>query len=215
MTQVTNNFADKYAKSKTVTLQKLAKVKKGEELEAIQAILKNRGAAAEGQTVYENPEPLPAEDAATLEAAEKNEGKAPAKAKKEKKAKEPKAPRELKKQKTDEEVAAAKADAEKNIGRLITFWNKKTQSELTGTIQSVRLDPRSNLLQYIIKVPGETSIRGKAIDQKDFTIGELAPVEAKPEKPAKEKKSPKVKKGDTPVDTTEVLAGAPETDDLA
>lgn len=195
MTQV--NFTEKYSKSKSNTLLKLAKVKKGEELEAILAILKKRGVEPEEvkDTVYVSDEALAPEELEAQKSAEANDGKAP-KAKKEKKAKEPKTPRELKKQKTAEEIAAAKAEAEKNIGRFITFYNKKAKGELTGVIQSVRLDPRSNLLQYIIKVEGYASILGKAIDQSDFTIGEVAP---KPEKQVKEPKAKKEKvaKADT------------------
>lgn len=186
------NFAEKFAKQKSATLQKLAKVKTGEELEAIIAVLTERGEwnaapAESGDVVYQSDEPISADDEAALDEADKNEGKAP-KAKKEK---TPKGPRPLKKQISAEQLEADIREAKKNIGRIVTFMNAKTKSEATGVVKAVRVDKRSNSAQYFIAgefEEGFKGMKGKEIHSEDLVFGEMAPVAEKPKKEQKAKK---------------------------
>lgn len=103
-------FIEKYKSYSSKVLQKLAKVKTGDELDAIESILASRGASQEH----------PAEEGAVYNATETEEYKAengikendevaeekPEKARKTKTPKEPKDPRPLKKEISDEETQA-------------------------------------------------------------------------------------------------------------
>lgn len=170
-------------------LKAMAKVKKGAELEEINAILAERGELEEKpvEIIIEDVTP---EEAAELAEAEKNEGKA----KKERKAKTPKEPREPRAKRTLEHAQAQLAEAKENIGKYIDFDCTKTKQRETGVIVSVRLDTRSNFVQYRIKC--EAGEFGKGVDDSKISIGAMAP---KTEKPVKEKAP---KKSDTAAKAT-------------
>lgn len=179
-------FIEKYKSYSSKVLQKLAKVKTGDELDAIESILASRGASQEH----------PAEGGAVYNATETEEYKAengikendevaeekPKKARKTKTQKEPKEPRLLKKEISDEEAKANLENAKANIGRFCRFICTKTKEQTDGIILGCRLDPRNNFIQYRIKT-NDGHVWGKGIDSKDLELGEMAPVPEETEKP--------------------------------
>ena len=170
-------FIEKYKSYSSKVLQKLAKVKTGDELDAIESILASRGASQEH----------PAEEGAVYNATETEEYKAENGIKendevaeeKPKKAcktqEEPKEPRPLKKEVSAEEARANFKNAKANIGRFCKFICTKTKEQADGIIIGVRLDPRNNFIQYRIKT-NDGHVWGKGIDSKDLKLGEMAPV---------------------------------------
>lgn len=179
-------FIEKYKSYSTKVLQKLAKVKTGDELDAINSILASRGASQEH----------PAEAGAIYNATETEEYKAendikendevaeenPEKARKTKAPKEPKEPRPLKKEISDEDAKANLENAKANIGRFCKFICTKTKEQTDGIIIGVRLDSRNNFIQYRIKT-NDGHVWGKGVDSKDLELGEMAPVpEEKPKR---------------------------------
>lgn len=184
-------FIEKYKSYSTKVLQKLAKVKTGDELDVINSILASRGASQEH----------PAEEGAVYNATETEEYKAengikendevaegkPKKARKAKTPKEPKEPRPLKKEVSAEEAKANLENAKTNIGRFCKFICTKTKEQTDGIIIGVRLDPRNNFIQYRIKT-NDGHVWGKGIDSKDLELGEMAPVPEESEKPKRGRK---------------------------
>ncbi len=184
-------FIEKYKSYSSKVLQKLAKVKTGDELDAIESILASRGASQEH----------PAEEGAVYNATETEEYKAengikendevaeekPKKARKTKTQKEPKEPRPLKKEISGEEAKANLENAKANIGRFCKFICTKTKEQTDGIIIGVRLDPRNNFIQYRIKT-NDGHVWGKGIDSKDLELGEMAPVPEETEKPKRGRK---------------------------
>ena len=184
-------FIEKYKSYSSKVLQKLAKVKTGDELDAIESILASRGASQEH----------PAEEGAVYNATETEEYKAengikendevaeekPKKARKTKTQKEPKEPRLLKKETSDEEAQANLEKAKANIGRFCKFICTKTKEQTDGIIIGARLDPRNNFIQYRIKT-NDGHVWGKGIDSKDLELGEMAPVPEETEKPKRGRK---------------------------
>lgn len=179
-------FIEKYKSYSTKVLQKLAKVKTGDELDVISSILASRGASQEH----------PAEEGAVYNATETEEYKAengikendevadekPKKARKAKTPNEPKEPRPLKKEVSAEEAKANLENAKTNIGRFCKFICTKTKEQTDGIIIGVRLDPRNNFIQYRIKT-NDGHVWGKGIDSKDLELGGVAPVpEEKPKR---------------------------------
>lgn len=186
-------FIEKYKNYSTKVLQKLAKVKTGDELDAINSILASRGASQEH----------PAEAGAIYNATETEEYKAengikendevaeenPEKARKTKAPKEPKEPRPLKKEISDEDAKANLENAKANIGRFCKFICTKTKEQTDGIIIGVRLDPRNNFIQYRIKA-NDGHVWGKGVDSKDLEIGEMAPVPEEKPKRGRKKAAP-------------------------
>lgn len=184
-------FIEKYKNYSTKVLQKLAKVKTGDELDAINSILASRGASQEH----------PAEAGAIYNATETEEYKAendikendevaeenPEKARKTKAPKEPKESRPLKKEISDEDAKANLENAKANIGRFCEFICTKTKEQTDGIIIGVRLDPRNNFIQYRIKT-NDGHVWGKGVDSKDLEIGEMVPVPEGTEKPRRGRK---------------------------
>lgn len=181
-------FIKKYESYSTKVLQKLAKVKTGDELDVINSILASRGASQEH----------PAEEGAVYNATETEEYKAEngikendevaeEKPKKARKAKTPKEPRPLKKEISAEEAQANLEEAKVNIGRFCKFICTKTKEQTDGIIIGVRLDPRNNFIQYRIKT-NDGHVWGKGIDSKDLEFGEMAPVLEETEKPKRGRK---------------------------
>lgn len=184
-------FIEKYKSYSSKVLQKLAKVKTGDELDAIESILASRGASQEH----------PAEKGAIYNATETEEYKAengikendevaeekPKKARKTKTQKEPKEPRLLKKEISDEEAKANLENAKANIGRFCKFICTKTKEQTDGIIIGARLDPRNNFIQYRIKT-NDGHVWGKGIESKDLELGEMAPVPEETEKPKRGRK---------------------------
>lgn len=182
---------EKYKSYSSKVLQKLAKVKTGDELDAIESILASRGASQEH----------PAEEGAVYNATETEEYKAengikendevaeekPKKARKTKTPKEPKEPRLLKKEISDEEAKANLENAKANIGRFCKFICTKTKEQTDGIIIGARLDPRNNFIQYRIKT-NDGHVWGKGIGSKDLELGEMAPVPEETEKPKRGRK---------------------------
>ena len=182
---------EKYKGYSTKVLQKLAKVKTGDELDVINSILASRGASQEH----------PAEEGAVYNATETEEYKAengikendevaeekPKKARKAKTPKEPKEPRPLKKEVSAEEAKANLENAKANIGRFCKFICTKTKEQTDGIIIGVRLDPRNNFIQYRIKT-NDGHVWGKGIDSKDLELGDMAPVPEEIEKPKRGRK---------------------------
>lgn len=178
-------FIEKYKSYSSKVLQKLAKVKTGDELDAIESILASRGASQEH----------PAEEGAVYNATETEEYKAengikendevaeekPKKARKAKTPKEPKEPRPLKKEISSEEAKDKLEKVEDNIGRFCKFICTKTKEQTNGIIIGVRFDHRNNFIQYRIKT-NDGHVWGKAIDSKDLELGEMAPVPEKPKR---------------------------------
>lgn len=184
-------FIEKYKSYSSKVLQKLAKVKTGDELDAIESILASRGASQEH----------PAEEGAVYNATETEEYKAengikendevaeekPKKTRKTKTQKEPKEPRLLKKEISGEEAKANLENAKANIGRFCKFICTKTKEQTDGIIIGARLDPRNNFIQYRIKT-NDGHVWGKGIDSKDLELGEMAPVPEETEKPKRGRK---------------------------
>ena len=184
-------FIEKYKNYSSKVLQKFAKVKTGDELDAIESILASRGASQEH----------PAEEGAVYNATETEEYKAengikendevaeekPKKARKTKTQKEPKEPRLLKKEILDEEAKANLENAKANIGHFCKFICTKTKEQTDGIIIGARLDPRNNFIQYRIKT-NDGHVWGKGIDSKDLELGEMAPVPEETEKPKRGRK---------------------------
>lgn len=184
-------FIEKYKSYSSKVLQKLANVKTGDELDAIESILASRGASQEH----------PAEEGAVYNATETEEYKAengikendevaeekPKKSRKTKTPKEPKEPRPLKKEISSEEAKANLENAKANIGRFCKFICTKTKEQTDGIIIGVRLDPRNNFIQYRIKT-NDGHVWGKGIDSKDLELGEMAPVPEETEKPKRGRK---------------------------
>lgn len=178
-------FIEKYKSYSSKVLQNLAKVKTGDELDAIESILASRGASQEH----------PAEEGAVYNATETEEYKAengikendevaeekPKKARKAKTPKEPGEPRPLKKEISAEEAKANLENAKANIGRFCKFICTKTKEQTDGIIIGVRLDPRNNFIQHRIKT-NDGHVWGKGIDSKDLKLGEMAPVPEETEK---------------------------------
>ena len=204
-------FIEKYKSYSSKVLQKLAKVKTGDELDAIESILASRGASqehpAEEGAVYNatETEEYKAENGikenAVYNATETEEYKAengikendkvaeekPKKARKAKTPKEPGEPRPLKKEVSAEEAQANLEKAKANIGRFCKFICTKTKEQTDGIIIGVRLDPRNNFIQYRIKA-NDGHVWGKGIDSKDLELGEMAPVPEETEKPKRGRK---------------------------
>lgn len=184
-------FIEKYKSYSSKVLQKLAKVKTGDELDAIESILASRGASQEH----------PAEEGAVYNATETEEYKAEngikendevaeeksKEARKAKTPKEPKEPRPLKKEVSAEEAQANLEKAKANIGRSCKFICTKTKKQTDGIIIGVRLDPRNNFGQYRIKT-NDGHVWGKSIDSKDLKLAEMAPVPEETEKPKRGRK---------------------------
>ena len=184
-------FIEKYKSYSSKVLQKLAKVKTGDELDVIESILASRGASQEH----------PAEEGAVYNATETEEYKAengikendevaeekPKKARKTKTQKEPKEPRLLRKEISDEEAKANLENAKANIGRFCKFICTKTKEQTDGIIIGARLDPRNNFIQYRIKT-NDGHVWGKGIASKDLELGEMAPVPEETEKPKRGRK---------------------------
>ena len=175
-------FIEKYKSYSSKVLQKLAKVKTGDELDAIESVLASRGASQEH----------PAEKGAVYNATETEEYKAengikekPKKARKAKTPKEQGEPRPLKKEISAEEAQANLEKAKASIGRFCKFICTKTKEQTDGIIIGVRLDPRNNFIQYRIKT-NDGHVWGKGIDSKDLKLGEMAPVPG--EKPKRGRK---------------------------
>lgn len=187
-------FIEKYKSYSSKVLQKLAKVKTGDELDAIESILASRGASqehpAEEGAVYNatETEEYKAENGIKEndEVAEVAEGK-PKKARKAKTPKEPGEPRPLKKEVSTEEAQANLEKAKANIGRFCKFICTKTKEQTDGIIIGARLDPRNNFIQYRIKT-NDGHVWGKGIDSKDLELGEMAPVPEETEKPKRGRK---------------------------
>lgn len=186
-------FIEKYKSYSSKVLQKLAKIKTGDELDAIESILASRGASQEH----------PAEEGAIYNATETEEYKvengigelgvmAPVpeekseKARKAKTPEEPKEPRPLKKEVSAEETKANLENAKTNIGRFCKFICTKTKEQTDGIIIGVRLDPRNNFIQYRIKA-NDGHVWGKGIDSKDLELVEMAPVPEEKPKQGREK----------------------------
>ena len=176
-------FIEKYKSYSSKVLQKLAKVKTGDELDAIESILASRGASQEH----------PAEEGAVYNATETEEYKAENGIKEndevaeEKPKKEPGEPRPLKKEVSAEEAQANLEKAKANIGRFCKFICTKTKEQTDGIIIGARLDPRNNFIQYRIKT-NDGHVWGKGIDSKDLELGEMAPVPEETEKPKRGRK---------------------------
>lgn len=177
-------FIEKYKSYSSKVLQKLAKVKTGDELDAIESILASRGASqehsAEGGAIYNATETEEYE-------AENGIKEKPKKARKTKTQKKPKEPRRLKKEISDEEAKANLENAKVNIGRFCKFICTKTKEQTDGIIIGVRLDPRNNFIQYRIKT-NDGHVWGKGIDSKDLELAEMAPVPEETEKPKRGRK---------------------------
>lgn len=186
-------FIEKYKSYSSKVLQKLAKVKTGDELDAIESILASRGASQEH----------PAEEGAVYNATETEEYKAEngikendevaeEKPEKARETRTPKVefsdePRPLKKETSNEDAKANLENAKANIGRFCKFICTKTKEQTDGIIIGVRLDPRNNFIQYRIKTD-DGHVWGKGIDSKDLELGEMAPVSEETEKPKRGRK---------------------------
>lgn len=179
---------EKYKSYSSKVLQKLAKVKTGDELDAIESILASRGASQEH----------PAEEGAVYNATETEEYKAEngikendevAEEKPKKARKEPGEPRPLKKEVSAEEAQANLEKAKANIGRFCKFICTKTKEQTDGIILGARLDPRNNFIQYRIKT-NDGHVWGKGIGSKDLELGEMAPVPEEKPKRGRKKAAP-------------------------
>ena len=178
-------FIEKYKNYSTKVLQKLAKVKTGDELDAINSILASRGASQEH----------PAEAGAIYNATETEEYKAENDIKENdevaeenpEKARKTKEPRPLKKEISDEDAKANLENAKANIGRFCKFICTKTKEQTDGIIIGVRLDLRNNFIQYRIKT-NDGHVWGKGVDSKDLELGEMVPVPEGTEKPRRGRK---------------------------
>ena len=169
----------KYTTYSTKVLQKMTKVKTGEELEAINAVLSKRGHQA---TVYQDSSRVIVNLTETPQYKEENgittgEEKAQAKEEKKDQAKEEKnlakaktqskkEQKPLKKARTREEAEQLRQKALLYKGHRVTVKTFVGHQEVTGTIIGVRLDPRSNFVQYRIKLE-DGIIIGKGVDSPD------------------------------------------------
>ena len=165
----------KYTAYSTRVLQKMATVKAGEELEAINTVLTRRGQLAahpdpEGVIInptetpqYEEENGITEEDKKAWAKAEKEQAKA---VKEQAKAEKP-----LKKARTKEEAEQLYVKAIRNKGFVVTVKTFRGHQEVTGTIIGARLDPRSNFVQYRIRLQDGTII-GKGVDNPDILIAE-------------------------------------------
>lgn len=155
----------KYTSYSTKVLQKMAKVKTGEELEAINTVLSRRGHQDPSQVIInptetpqrkeENDEVIPEEEKAQAKE-EKNSAKTQSN----------KEQKPLKKARTREEAEQLRQKALLYKGHRVTVKTFIGHQEVTGTIIGVRLDPRSNFVQYRIKLEDGTII-GKGVDSPD------------------------------------------------
>lgn len=184
-------FIEKYKSYSSKVLQKLAKVKTGDELDAIESILASRGASqkhpAEEGAVYNATE---TEEYKAENGIKENDEVAEEKSKKSRKTKtpkEPKEPRPLKKEVSAEEAKVNLENAKINIGRFCKFLCTKTKEQTDGIIIGVRLDPRNNFIQYRIKT-NDGHVWGKGIGSKDLELGEMTPVSEETEKPKRGRK---------------------------
>lgn len=186
-------FIEKYKSYSTKVLQKLAKVKTGDELDVINSVLASRGASqehpAEAGAIYNATE---TEEYKAENGIKENDEVAEEKPKKARKTKTPKVefsdePRPLKKETSAEEAKANLENAKANIGRFCKFICTKTKEQTDGIIIGVRLDPRNNFIQYRIKT-NDGHVWGKGIDSKDLGLGEMAPVPEETEKPKRGRK---------------------------
>lgn len=184
-------FIEKYKSYSSKVLQKLAKVKTGDELDAIESILASRGASqehpAEGGVVYNATETEEYKAENGIKENDEVAEEKPKKARKTKTQKEPKEPRLLKKEISDEEAKANFENAKANIGRFCKFICTKTKEQTDGIIIGARLDPRNNFIQYRIKT-NDGHVWGKGIDSKALVLGEMAPVPEETEKPKRGRK---------------------------
>lgn len=149
-------------------LKSLLKNATGEKRKAIIQLLEKRNCL---DIPYNNAE---------IRAMEKKEGiKLTAKAQKPKEDKKPKAKEEnapdvkkpLKKEVSSEKVLEDLERASGNKGKYCKFFCNKTQSTEKGQIVGVRLDKRSNFIQYRIRLESDASlIFGKGIGSEDLTI---------------------------------------------
>lgn len=169
----------KYTTYSTKVLQKMTKVKTGEELEAINTVLSKRGHQA---TVYQDSSRVIINPTETPQYKEENgitpgEEKAQAKEEKKDQAKEgknldkaktqsKKEQKPLKKARTREEAEQLRQKALLYKGHRVTVKTFVGHQEVTGTIIGVRLDPRSNFVQYRIKLE-DGIIIGKGVDSPD------------------------------------------------
>lgn len=165
----------KYTAYSTRVLQKMATVKAGEELEAINTVLTRRGQLAahpdpEGAIInptetpqYEAENGITEEDKKAWAKAEKEQAKAE---KEQAKTQSKKEQKPLKKARTREEAEQLRQKALLYKGHRLTVKTFIGHQEVTGTIIGVRLDPRSNFVQYRIKLEDGTII-GKAVDSPD------------------------------------------------
>lgn len=185
-------FIEKYKSYSTKVLQKLAKVKTGDELDAINSILASRGASqehpAEAGAIYNATE---TEEYKAENAIKENDEVAEVAEENPEKACKTKEPRPLKKEISDEDAKANLENAKANIGRLCKFICTKTKEQTDGIIVGVRLDPRNNFIQYRIKA-NDGHVWGKGVDSKELEIGEMVPVPEGTEKPrrGREKTAP-------------------------
>lgn len=184
-------FIEKYKSYSSKVLQKLAKVKTGDELDAIESILASRGASqkhpAEGGAVYNATETEEYKAENGIKENDEVAEEKPKKSRKTKTPKEPKEPRPLKKEISSEEAKANLENAKANIGRFCKFICTKTKEQTDGIIIGVRLDPRNNFIQYRIKT-NDGHVWGKGIDSKDLELVEMAPVPEETEKPKRGRK---------------------------
>lgn len=186
-------FIEKYKSYSTKVLQKLAKVKTGDELDAINSILASRGASqehpAEAGAIYNATETEEYKAENDIKENDEVAGENPEKARKTKAPKEPKEPRPLKKEISDEDAKANLENAKANIGRFCKFICTKTKEQTDGIIIGVRLDPRNNFIQYRIKT-NDGHVWGKGIDSKDLELGEMAQVPEEKPKRGRKKTAP-------------------------
>ena len=187
-----------FKKKNTKALQKARQTTTGVELRMIQKVLAERGAleehASEDGAIYngtQTDEDIPEEGSeehkkGLAKGATSESGDAPKEEKKPKKEKAPKVEEELKKQLSEGEILEALDAAKKNKDHEVSFVCTKTKEETKGVIQGVRLDKRTNFIQYRI-LAEDGNLYGKGIDSEDLKIGELAPVPVKEKAPKKEK----------------------------
>lgn len=184
-------FIEKYKNYSTKVLQKLAKVKTGDELDAINSILASRGASqehpAEGGAIYNATETEEYKAENGIKENDEVAGENSEKARKTKASKEPKEPRPLKKEISGEDAKANLENAKANIGRFCEFICTKTKEQTDGIIIGVRLDPRNNFIQYRIKT-SDGHVWGKGVDSKELEIREMVPVPEGTEKPRRGRK---------------------------
>lgn len=142
----------------------MAKAKTGEELEAINAVLSKRGHQDSSQVII-NPTETPQhkEENEVIPEEEKAQAKEEKNSAKTQSNKEQKP---LKKARTREEAEQLRQKALLYKGHRVTVKTFIGHQEVTGTIIGVRLDPRSNFVQYRIKLK-DGAIIGKGVDSPD------------------------------------------------